>query len=48
MPGPKSNPKGGKTKYDRASGKHARRLVNLHADPIREHGGKEFGRKVKG
>ena len=35
----------GKTKADRESGKHARRLVNRHADPIREHGGKQFGSK---
>jgi hypothetical protein len=41
MPGPKSQPHGGKTRQDHASGKHARRLTNRHADPIREGGGKE-------
>lgn len=35
----------GKTARDKASGKHARRLVNRHADPIRESGGKQFGKK---
>jgi hypothetical protein len=32
----------GKTEHDRVSGKWARRLVNRHADPIRENGGKQF------
>lgn len=45
MPGPKSTPQGGKTKHDKASGKWARRLLNRHADPIRESGGKQFGKK---
>ena len=54
MPGPKSRPVqtfgegdsarkvSGKTAIDHASGKHARRLSNRHADPIREGGGKQF------
>lgn len=46
MPGPKSQPKNGKTKTDHASGKWSRHLVNRHSDPIRERGGKQFG-KVK-
>lgn len=52
MPGPKSEPtilegdgkarRIGKTEKDRRSGKWSRRLVNRHADPIRENGGKQF------
>lgn len=50
MPGPKSNPHDangrpvGKTALDHKSGKWARRLSNRHADPIRERGGKQFGK----
>lgn len=44
MPGPKSAPYGGKTARDHKSGKWARRLANRHADPIRERGGKQFGK----
>lgn len=53
MPGPKSQPtievdgktvRIGKTAKDHRSGKWARRLTNRHADPIREHGGKQFGK----
>jgi hypothetical protein len=34
----------GKTAKDHKSGKWARRLVNRHADPIRERGGKQFSK----
>jgi hypothetical protein len=49
MPGPKSQPtldgrRIGKTEKDRRTGKWARRLTNRHTDPIREHGGKQFGK----
>ena len=54
MPGPKSSPtlrndNGavvaiGKTAVDHKSGKWARRQANRHADPVRERGGKQFGK----
>lgn len=37
----------GKTKHDKESGKHARRLVNRKSDPIRNGGGKQFRSKDK-
>lgn len=42
MPGPCSKPVPGKTQQDKQSGKWARRFTNLHRDPIRENGGKQF------
>lgn len=35
----------GKTKRDKESGKHTRRLLNRHSDPIRNSGGKQFVKK---
>jgi hypothetical protein len=42
--GRRVGPRIGKTALDKKTGKHARRLVNRHADPIRENGGHQFRR----
>jgi hypothetical protein len=37
----------GKTKRDKESGKHSRRLLNRKSDTIRNNGGKQFASKNK-
>lgn len=44
LPARKPDQPSGKTRKDKASGKHTRRLLNRHSDPIRENGGKQFGK----